>query len=70
MTANLPANLAQFSDEALRAEIDLCLQALEDVKVRRRIVDAWLDYKIDGDGAMQALVGLGIIEFSPGAPGE
>ena len=49
-------------DKAISSQIELCLRALDDAKVRRRIVHAWQDYKIDGDVAMSMLVGLGLIE--------
>jgi hypothetical protein len=48
------------------AEIDLALRALDDAKIRRRIVHAWQDYKIDGDVAMTMLISLDLIEVPDG----
>ena len=63
MTAPFPSPALS----AIQAEIVTLIAAISDAQCRRRISDAWLCGNIDGDGAMECLIELGLIEFTPEA---
>jgi len=55
--------------EEIEREVEELLGRLECAHARRKIVDAWLNGRLDGDCAMQALIGCELIEHS-GMPDE
>ena len=60
----------KLEDAAMVAELDLCLRTLDDGKVRRRIVDHYLCGWCTAEFALQTLIGLQLIEHTPGVHNE